>query len=430
MAGAKSLGVYSLDEADNYFAAAIALLDKKPDCAGDQQIAELLVDYTLYLHLSTGHRLLTKIVERFMPRLDRLGDSHKRVLVQHHFVLGLLWSGQYREAEKAQTDLSAMAVRLHDARSSAYALASSIHVSTMVAPKPVEILDALSREAITAASNTNDPYLQCFVRWAIGWDELHRGRTASAHEAAEELVAVGRRMNDPRSMGFGMHLRSWIAILSDDYGAALNFAETGIGIARTPFDREGAKNAKIAALVLLRRPEAFTMLRVFKDQCAANDWHWHTTTTDGLWGVALVVNGEFGRGIRWMVDAIERRDREGYHVAADWYRMNLSEIYVEIISGTEKPPVRVLARNILTLAAVMFTAQKRISALVEQVRQNPQFDPNGHYIGRCEMILGLLYKAKKRPALALEHLVEAKRIISQFGQSPLLARVDAALAEL
>ena len=33
--GAKSLGVYSLDEADNYFAAAIALLDKNPDCATD-----------------------------------------------------------------------------------------------------------------------------------------------------------------------------------------------------------------------------------------------------------------------------------------------------------------------------------------------------------------------------------------------------------
>ncbi len=46
------------------------------------------------------------------------------------------------------------------------------------------------------------------------------------------------------------------------------------------------------------------------------------------------------------------------------------------------------------------------------------------------MILGLLYKIKRRRALALEHLTEAKRILSRFGQTPILARVDAALAEL
>jgi hypothetical protein len=84
--------------------------------------------------------------------------------------------------------------------------------------------------------------------------------------------------------------------------------------------------------------------------------------------------------------------------------MFLSEIYLEIISGKEKPSAKVLARNMLTLVAVMFTAEKRICALVGRVRQNPQFDSNGHAIGRCEMILGLLYKVKKRRALAVQHL--------------------------
>jgi predicted ATPase len=51
-------------------------------------------------------------------------------------------------------------------------------------------------------------------------------------------------------------------------------------------------------------------------------------------------------------------------------------------------------------------------------------------VGRAQMTLGLLYKAKKKPALALEHLTEAKRIMSQFGQTPMLARIDAALVEL
>jgi hypothetical protein len=48
----------------------------------------------------------------------------------------------------------------------------------------------------------------------------------------------------------------------------------------------------------------------------------------------------------------------------------------------------------------------------------------------AKMLLGLLYKAKKKRALAHQHLTEAKRIFVTFGQSPILARVETALAEL
>jgi hypothetical protein len=323
-----------------------------------------------------------------------------------------------------------MAARLHDARSTAYALASTLHISTIIAPKAVDIFEALSREAIAAASNVNDAYLQCFLRFVVGWEEFHRGRMAKAHEAAEALMAVGRGMNDPRSIGFGLQLQAWIALTSNDYLAALDFAETGGTIARTPFDRATSNNGKIAALVLLRRREAFPMLRDWMDQCATNGWHYHRNGAEGIWGVALVLRGEIGGGIRWLEQSILRREREGYRAAADWYRLFLCEIYLEIISGTEKPPAKVLARNVLTLVAVMCTAQKRICALVEQACRNPRADPSGHHIARCEMILGLLYKAKKKRALAVQHLTEAKRISSQCGPTPMLARIETALAEL
>jgi hypothetical protein len=37
--------------------------------------------------------------------------------------------------------------------------------------------------------------------------------------------------------------------------------------------------------------------------------------------------------------------------------------------------------------------------------------------GRVQMILGLLYKVKKKCALAVQHLIEAKQILSQFGKN-------------
>jgi hypothetical protein len=49
-------------------------------------------------------------------------------------------------------------------------------------------------------------------------------------------------------------------------------------------------------------------------------------------------------------------------------------------------------------------------------------------MGRCEMILGLLCKAKRKRGLAVQHLTEAKRIASQFGPTPMLAKIEAALS--
>jgi hypothetical protein len=89
-----------------------------------------------------------------------------------------------------------------------------------------------------------------------------------------------------------------------------------------------------------------------------------------------------------------------------------------------------LLGNLPILLKVMATASSRIRALITYVLENPHFDPTGHHIGRAQMILGLFYKVKKKRALALQHLTEAKRILSQFGPTPILARVDAALGEL
>jgi hypothetical protein len=112
------------------------------------------------------------------------------------------------------------------------------------------------------------------------------------------------------------------------------------------------------------------------------------------------------------------------------YRYVLGDVYLQIIGGNERLPIATLLKNLPILLKVMATASARIPALMTRVLENPHFDPEGHHVGRVHMILGLLYKAKKKRALALQHMTEAKRIFSQFGQTPILARVETALAEL
>ena len=75
MAGSKGLGVYSLDEARTHFTAALTLLDKYPDCASDDHVAEFFVSYMLLLNVTAQWNLLIEVLKRYLPRIDRLGND-------------------------------------------------------------------------------------------------------------------------------------------------------------------------------------------------------------------------------------------------------------------------------------------------------------------------------------------------------------------
>ena len=85
IAGAKSLGVYSIDEASAHFAAALVLLDKNPACASDAQVADFLVSYAALLEMSEKTKVLIDLLERYSTRIDRLGDDPRSVVIHHYY---------------------------------------------------------------------------------------------------------------------------------------------------------------------------------------------------------------------------------------------------------------------------------------------------------------------------------------------------------
>ena len=430
IAGAKSLGVYSLDEATAHLAAALALLDKSPHCAADDRLADFLVSYTLLLHMNVKISLMIDVVERLLPRVERLGDDPRVVFIRHQYVYALTANSRYSEALTLLPQISSMADRLGDARSRAYSLAAEIGVSAVVAPKPLETFEALRRAAIEAATATADAYTQNWTRWVIGWEELHRGRMREARDSARELIGVGQTMNDPRSIGLGLSLLSWIAITSDAYDQALEYSEQSLAVAIVRLDRLFSITAKGGALILLRRTkEGQNLLEEVRRTCVAEGNFYITSAVDGPLCAGAVLQGRIGEGIRSLEAAIEKFDKEGCRRVAGWYRLLLCDVYLQILAGREKLPFLTLLRNLPILLKLNVWGRGRIHALVSDVLGTPDFDPAGHHTGRAHMVLGLLYKTKKNRALALEHLRQAERIVSQWGPTPMLARIDAALSE-
>jgi hypothetical protein len=197
-----------------------------------------------------------------------------------------------------------------------------------------------------------------------------------------------------------------------------------LAVAITPYDRDIAIGGKGLALVLLRRTEeALRLLEEHRSRCSANGYLEVLRAVESALALCKVLRGRIAEGINMIEEHILRYEKDGYRVGADFMRLQLAEVYLQIISRKEKPPFLTLLKNLPILLKVMVSAPSRIRVLVTHVIDNPRFDPAGHFEG-------LLYKIKKKRALALQHLTEARRILSQFGQTLILAQVETALAEL
>lgn len=223
---------------------------------------------------------------------------------------------------------------------------------------------------------------------------------------------------------------TWIAIFSNSFEEALEYSEQSLAVAVTPLDRLAAIGGKACALALLgRTDQGAALLEELRSRCAADGYLYIIIGTDAARAVCEMVRGKIRTGIKLMEAGIHKAEQEDYRVGADWARLNLAEAYLQILAGNEKPPLTILLKNIPTVLMVILTGPSRIRALATHVLTNTQIDGSGFHIGRAHMLLGLLDKIKKKRQ-AVEHLTEAKRIFSQFGQSPILARVETALAEL
>jgi predicted ATPase/class 3 adenylate cyclase len=433
MAGSKCLNVYSLDQASSHFAAALALIDKNPECASDNQVTDFLVPYTLLLNMFQRSKDMIDMVQRHSKRIDHLGDDARVVLIHHHFIYALLWNARYPDAAAVQRASSLMASRLRDTRSRAYSLASEIYVSTLAdTPMPLDDYEALKRQILIAVADTSDAYIQCWARFVIGWEEIHRGRMNEARKAAHELMEVGKRLNDPRSTGFGLAVLTWIALTSDSYAEALEYSNQSLMLALAPFERDNATRAKGAALVLLRRPEeGVKLLQEDRRRCVIDGNLYANRHNTGVIGLSEVLAGNVTAGIQLIKRTIEIQERDGCHTAADWYRFYLGEVYLQIITRKEKLSFVRLLSNLPVIIKVIVSASSVIPLWMLGIMANPRIDSEGLHIGRAHLILGLLFKTKtKKRAQALHHLVEAKRILSKFGETPILARAKTALAEL
>jgi class 3 adenylate cyclase len=431
MAAKQNLGVYSLEEAAAQCRTALSLLEQDGTCADDAALADLLADFAHILQLQFEISSLIKVVETWMSRVERLGNEKHAAVMLHHYGMALLWACRYRDALAVQRKQSDMADGLQDDETIVWAFAVKVQVEMTLAPRPAAEIEAEAKVAIAAASRLDDVYPGLWLRLSLGMDALHRGFVNRADAYAREAIEIGRQAGDPRALCLGLWLLSQNALLNDDYQAALEFGQQGLRAAITPMDEFTAINNYASSLVLLKRvQEGVPLLEDARRRDAEKGCATFISMTDPVWGAAQMMQGGLAQGIAFIEKAIVRREQEGYRAAADWYRLILCYVYIEVLEGRERPPLQVILRNLVCLVKVKLTGLREIDRMMDIVRANPQFDFEGFHYAKINMVLGLRWMLARRADRARLYLSEARRLALPFGPTPIGKRIDAALERL
>jgi hypothetical protein len=318
-----------------------------------------------------------------------------------------------------------VAKRLGDNCSLAYGQSSFVHTSTILSPLPLDSLESFVRDALRLSDRAGDTYLRTWVLFTIAWDYLNRGLTREARDYAERVLDAARDYVDPRGFGVGLWLLGWVDIGEERYQDAAARADECIRAALTPLDRSVGIQIKGLALALSGKvEEGAAMLREVRSGFLANDWRFNLAGTDLALSVATVLAGAFSQGIRLCEKCIREQEAAGYQAAADWARLNLAEIYLEMLTSEEKPPLKTILKNVIFLLRLKVSGPARINRLLDKADKNTQFSERGILRARIEFGFARLYAIQGRSVLTHNHLARAKRIAEGLCTEPLLARID------
>jgi hypothetical protein len=263
------------------------------------------------------------------------------------------------------------------------------------------------------------------------WDFGHRFEINRAKSFAHNIVQNARERSDPRALGLGLWSLGWVDILDENFVDALAHGEEGEKVAVLPLDRLVSTQVKGIALIGLRQvDDGSRILTELREQFTKNDWRYNCSGTNLILGLALIMQGKFAKGTSQIRRHIAESERQGYHLLADWSRVLLAEVYLELLTGKEKPGIRVLLQNLVFLIRTLPFAAQMALRLFSQASANQQIGKSTTLAARISFGIGLACKIKKRGKEARVHFELAREIAEPLQAAALLAKIDTALAEL
>ncbi len=433
LSGRKSLGVYSLEEAERHFRGALAVLGHSSDCVSKGEASAAVVSLLEALHLKGDVREEKTVAEQYVPTLEQWGPSPQFVFALYFQSMVLAHQHEFARAEDTAQRALNLAEQLRDPKAAAYARQALLFCSTLLGRWPLETAERVGAELISDAEGAGDNYILNWSYWSVAWDYVNRGLLADARAWAQRLITSGLQRNDKRALGLAYWTLAWIDMASERYGDAVAHAEECINTAVTQFDAVTGDYVKATGELLAGRggQTAIARLREQRQWLESNGWIYSANGADCSIATALALSGQLKEAIQLMEQAIAISDARGDVYTVVWNRISLAEIYLAIIANQgPRPPLRVLMANAGLIASVKTFGVRRALELLEQAGQSLNVHERGVLRARIDSDIGFLLARKRKYESARRRLMSARSAAEAQGLASMVARIDAVLAKL
>jgi hypothetical protein len=430
--GRKSLGIYSLEEAEHSLRMALALARFTDSARMDAQVAAIMVDLAIVLYLTFRSNETVALIEPELQRIDALGDSEHVPILLDFYGISLFTRSRFNDGRRVADKALAMAERLGDRRAKAHARTCVIMLSIFVDPMSLDDFERFAENAVSEAESGGYAFIVGRMMMAIAWNYVNRGLCLEGRQWGYRLMKFGRHRQDHRAQGMALWVLGLADIVAGDYASAFSHGEERAKTALAPFDQHlGELVVGFAQVLLGRAQEGSETLQHHRQVALANDWHYNAMASETPLAVASLLRGDIRDRVR-RLEAIVR-DREtkyGYQAFADWTRMILAEVYIDLLQGTRKLAIGVVLKNLFFLLYARRVAPKRAELLLRTALRNSQLSDRGVLRARLDFNLGRLYQTTGRVDLARPHFDSARRAALAQEATSLIDKIDEALRSL
>jgi class 3 adenylate cyclase/tetratricopeptide (TPR) repeat protein len=431
MSGRKSLDVYSIEEAEQFFRRALDLADSQKIDASREAIADAIVGNLEANYLKCDMVETKRVAERYLPQLEAMGDTPQLVFALYFLGSAIQGNYEFKEAERRAKRALAISERIGDVRAIAYARMLLLSCSTVLGRFPLETSEQIDLRVLSESQQAGDNYVLNWTYFCIAWDYGVRGLMKEAQAWALKLLESGRERGDGRALGFSHLTMSWLAMVDARYEDALKHAETCLEVAVTQFDRVYGAAAKATATIFVGKPEeGLPRLLELRRSVIEGGVSYAASGMHGAAGVGLVITGRIADGIRLIRDSIDGADAAGDCGVGFWNRIILAEIYLELVTSRQRPPLRFVVKNFGAIIGATIFGKGGARALLERASRFEQLHERGAIRARINMDLGPIYKIEGKRELVRQFLEKGRGPAEQQGASFIVNKIDAALAEL
>ena len=381
------------------------------------------------LNNKSEFRQLEEAARKFMPFVDEGGETPELVIGRCLQVTSLLRTRDIRGAHEFSLETLKIAERVGEVRARAMASGNLLFMRSFLSLDPLDTAERMKAELIDDCLRIDDSIILCWSHYSIAWDYLYRGLIVEAREVAMRLIASGEERRNPRGIGSAHLLLSYIDEMCDDPVAAAAHAEECIRVAVVPDERRQAAMVKAVSGILLGRvreglEEIVALNSEFERSGAL------MAMQSMFQGIGLAMLGQVSEGIRMIEKEIAQADATGDQTRAAMSRIILAEVYIQILSGKEKPRVMVLFRNFWTVTGALIFGASRARRLLRQAAAVKKLSERGVFVARINYDLGVLSAMNRRSERARAYFNKARVGAECQGAEKLTRKIDIALMQL